>query len=409
MPEVTVNVPISTGALNADGLKDIIWLSGKRFFAIYTQNGPNYTYGMVVEINNIKSASPSANVLRNQVLSDYSVVSTQTSAPAHRLIKLNNTQVMVLRMSPANGTNLDVAILEINETTNVITRVNTNSIIISIKSVTSAALSPLRGDTAYPEIVTYKRINATNVIVGIPGINGSGNLALIKLSWNNVTKIVSSTTLYTTSGIRGDLAYVRFYDHEDGSGITIVINYATSYSLTTAYQWGTFRLTAANISNMDSVTSLNVTGPAPTLPNDHLVSIIEDSSYVGTHYSTDSQFYKTSLVNSAISWSTIQTISGASAFSIDVSNAVSLTNNKVMLVYGHVTGSGWDFTGSTRIRIVDYKTNSCTPNTSGNINFTLYPNKLSFVEKIDNSTVVFYGYTQVGNHGSFRLYFAYIA
>jgi hypothetical protein len=352
--------------------------------------------------------------LRNQVLLDLQSPSTVNNA-VYRLVKLSDTQVMVLRGSFVSPNYiLDVSVLEINSSTNVITRVNSNSVTINMGSNTGnftsqAAWGPLLGSATYLPIVTYKRVNQSNVLISIPNYNNAATLNILKINWNNTTKVITSTNFgaYLTGGQRGDLGFTRFLDAEDGSGIAM-LHYSSVSGLNSVALKAYSVLTTTNIANIDTLTTVPGNSTVPTACTAGSSAILNningESTYIANLDGGRLNFYQYGAVTNP----TVIPFTGASTSSVVCSNAFSLSNDNA-IIFGpfpsNASGDGWNWVNShtIRVRIINYKNLQCTSPTftpptisfsSGGISLGCV-NKFSFAEKIDNSTIVLYGYNTI--------------
>ena len=120
MAEVTISpIPYNGGTLIGSANRHICRLTESRFFCIYGQVTPEYTLGIVINVDDIRSATPISTILRTQTIPELAIT---LSSVAYRVYRLNDTDVVVFRQTVA-ATTFDISVLRIDPTTNVITKV----------------------------------------------------------------------------------------------------------------------------------------------------------------------------------------------------------------------------------------------------------------------------------------------
>jgi hypothetical protein len=128
MAEVTLSpVPVSGGTLIPVQQCHFCRLSGNRYFGVYGQINPNYTFGIVFDVNGLDTATPSTTVVRAQVIPELLHVGTATSQVAYRVTKLNETDVLVSMngRTTTSSTAITFDVLRYDSATNTISRVAT--------------------------------------------------------------------------------------------------------------------------------------------------------------------------------------------------------------------------------------------------------------------------------------------
>lgn len=92
MADITLSpIPYNGGTLSmANHISHICRLTDTKFFAIFKQTTPNYTFGSVINVDNLKAAVPVATVAKQRVLGT-------TSLTRMRAWKLSASRVLVLQ------------------------------------------------------------------------------------------------------------------------------------------------------------------------------------------------------------------------------------------------------------------------------------------------------------------------
>lgn len=94
MADITLSpIPYNNGTLSLAGYNShICSLSDTRFFALFGQSTPNYTFGAVIDVANIRSSSPSVTVTKQRVIAT-------TALTRGRVWKLASNRVLILNNS----------------------------------------------------------------------------------------------------------------------------------------------------------------------------------------------------------------------------------------------------------------------------------------------------------------------
>lgn len=98
MPDITLSpIPYNNGTLALSGQNShICSLSDTRFFALFGQTTPNYTFGAVIDISNIRTASPTATVTKQRVIATTALTRGRVwKLSANRVLVLNNAALQV--------------------------------------------------------------------------------------------------------------------------------------------------------------------------------------------------------------------------------------------------------------------------------------------------------------------------
>lgn len=424
MAEVTLTpIPYNGGTIDSYIYRDVIWLNSNKFLAIYSQRAPNYTFCIVFEVNGMKTNTPTLTVLRSQALADYSAPASNSSVIGHRLYKLNSNDVLVFRqVSMFNGP-IDIAVLNVDPTTNVITRVNANALSITYPNLLVTGSSIL-----IPQFVqSQARLTACtmkeNVVVySIP--TSTTTWKMVRVNWDATSKQLTSTDIIDTdtggsiSSANGFMSFQRLLTDTDNANPTFYALWVLgdSSSSTVGIRWYGLRTNAFYYGDSTSGWTKkrfgNATGVVMSNASMAFVPISPDLMKFyydnGDNYNT---IVPSSTSTSLLTPGTKITVAGfVSVKGFYSVGSVLLPNNKMLNIIegGSYSNSYYQPATPLYAVIVDHSTNTVTQGTSTSVE--IVPNthklnqKLPLCEKIDDSLVVVYSFTSTDQ---FALTFLY--
>lgn len=407
MAEVTISpIPYQNGTLDSYAARDVISLGQNKFFAIYSQRNPNYTFGMIFEVLNPKTSSPTVNILRNQILSDYSASSAITTELIHRIYKINDYDILVFRQQVQPAGAIDVSVLSYNPTTYTISKVNANTLTITIFTTNLSDFNIFNPTTHNPARLTAISPSENVLVYSIP--NGGSQGKFVRINWNPLTKTLSETTLRNTSSIgTSGNGFGVFAKNIDNSSYSCVWVYNPG-SISSSYRGYYVNASSFAIGeggSFDATGSNYVSGTSTSSSAYGGVCLISTSTtrkifrYGGTQYL---------LFPYGASITAGSSISGLTSTADNLVGLITLPENKALLIGSLNTNT--QPTGPFYAQIINHVSNAVTPGTAARIEIadsTLRINqKLPVGEKIDDSLIVIYLFT---TSGQFVLKFLYAA
>jgi len=125
MAEVVLPIPNNGGTLSNPRTRKMFRLSGDKFVILYHQTAPNLIICQVVQINNIKSATPSVTTLRTEVLQGLAPRSNNWSFLQTYGVSINATDFLVVLRSDGGAV---ARVFTIDPVTNVVTAKSANTL-----------------------------------------------------------------------------------------------------------------------------------------------------------------------------------------------------------------------------------------------------------------------------------------
>jgi hypothetical protein len=205
MPYITITpVPYNGGTLIAGERRHMCRLTDTRYFCIYGQTGPDLTFGMVVSVDNIRSANPVTTVLRTQTIPELAYGYSQSG---FRCARLNDTDILVYTTASASILNINV--LRIDATTNVISRVG-NTLSETVLANTADFVNAATQGNG-----TLKAV-AENTVMCVNSTSAT-SASVVRVSWVPGTLVLSKSTVYTFTSLSQNMRTFQFAKSRDTS------------------------------------------------------------------------------------------------------------------------------------------------------------------------------------------------
>jgi hypothetical protein len=219
MAEVTLSpIPYGGGSLIATSQRQVFRLSGTKFVYLYGQANPNYTIAQIVDIQGIKTATPTITILRTQIID---ITIPTTSGLAVHGGKMNSTDFVVAVDTTLNSR---LAVFRADPTTNVITKVS-NELTVSTRSFQYAQ--------AYAGLLQNIK---DNMVIEVNPNNGG--TSLYRLEYNPGTSTLTQTLIVSTTGKPGG-TFVSTSGTKSRDGT--VWAFTSAYANTTSWSNGVSR------------------------------------------------------------------------------------------------------------------------------------------------------------------------
>lgn len=261
MSEVTLSpIPFNGGTLANVVARTIFRLSGDKYVMVYHQTNPDYIIAQVVEIVGIKTATPTVNVLRTQVINNISPAAW--SDLVIDAVKLNETDFLLFAQAPNAATR--VWACRVDPSTNVVTIISNNFL-----SFTRIANVPRHQASGQWYVAPNTVIDFSTVSSGTSGVH-----EICRISFNVESGTLSRTVLRTASNAHNSMTSLATAClTPDGSALIISIrgNFnSTSITSDTSLRSFVFRynIAAQTLSvirdNETTVLGIYVPTPNPT-------------------------------------------------------------------------------------------------------------------------------------------------
>lgn len=209
MAEITLSpVPYAGGTLVNETQRHFCRLTATRFVAVYMQVDPDYVIGQVFDVDDIKSATPTAGTVRTQVI-DHAFTDSTTNSGT-RTCRLNDTDFLLVYTV---GSSVSVRAI--------VCRVDPTTANIDVVSNEISWTFGGAGSTIFNSNRCSNFWNTNdNVIIhdGVSSISTGGTVFVARITWDTGTNtlarsiLAAQTSFQTNSGVFSALTKSRTGD-----------------------------------------------------------------------------------------------------------------------------------------------------------------------------------------------------
>lgn len=193
MPDITLSpIPYNGGALNMTNQSShICQLTANKFFSLFGQTNPNYTFASTINIDNLKATTPIATVGKQRVMN-------QVALTRARTWKLSNNRVLALM-------NTDLVVFEVQGDDDIVQKAAT------LPAFHSTVLWGTEAASVYGiGTFLHGQYIKDNVVWMIQRTTTTSAITLLKIEYNPETDTLSRTTIATIAASTTATHFWRF-------------------------------------------------------------------------------------------------------------------------------------------------------------------------------------------------------